>query len=353
MEKSDTFDGQTIYYKSSEDMSEIENSSIDTIITSPPYNRSKHYSDDTGTIYNDNKPEKLYFSFLSRVWSECFRVLSPKGVFFLNIGDSAKDQGISEKVVNLAVKVGFIRLQNIIWIKSLLGKGHYTPTGGTRRLNNLWENIYVLIKDKKEYNINPLNIGIPYADKTNIGRYNKEDLRDAGNIWFIPYQKTTGVSIKKGHEAPFPIELPYRCIKLTEANIILDPFLGTGSTLAAARYLNKKGIGYEKYPRKDIIQNRILKEEFRPEPPILIPHIVLTVQFLLNVIKDYQQLVPIKFSKFLSTKKEEEQIKIVREVLKNLTLSWSQLDEFLNLSKENNKKISHVPLSELLNEKKI
>jgi len=353
MDDFDTFDGQIIYYKSSEDMSEIKSNSVDTIITSPPYNRSKHYSNDHGIAYNDNKPEKSYFSFLSKVWSECYRVLSPKGIFFLNIGDSAKDQGMSEKVVNLAVNEGFIRLQNIIWIKSLLGKGHYTPTGGIRRLNNLWENIFVLVKDKKDYYINPLNIGIPYADKTNIGRYSKEDLRDAGNIWFIPYQKTTGATIKKGHEAPFPIELPYRCIKLTEAEIILDPFVGTGSTLAASHFLNKKGIGYEKYPRKDIIQNRILKEQFKPEPPILIPHLVLTIKFLLNVIKDYSQLEPTRFFQFLSTKKDKEQTKIAGEVLKNLNLSWSQLEEFLNLKKERNKKISHIPLSKLLNEKNI
>ncbi len=209
----EVFDNQTIYYKSSEDMHEIESNSIDVIITSPPYNRDKRYSDDIGDIYNDKQPKDEYFQFLSRVWQECYRVLNPKGIFFLNIGDAAPDQGLSAEVVQLAVKVGFHRLQTIIWIKSLLGKGHFTPSGGSRRLNNVWENIFVLVKDKKSYYINPKAIGIPYADKSNIGRYAEEDIRDAGNVWLIPYSKTTGATIKKGHEAPFPIELPYLCIK--------------------------------------------------------------------------------------------------------------------------------------------
>ncbi|MHA2367137.1 MAG: DNA-methyltransferase, partial [Candidatus Hodarchaeales archaeon] len=232
---SNSFDdvaGQIIYYKSSEDMLEVKDESIDLIITSPPYNRKKHYSDDHEEQYNDNLSDEDYFALLKRVWKECYRVLKPSGLFFLNIGDAAQDQGKSHSVVDTAVDVGFIRLQTIIWVKSLLGKGHYTPSGGNRRLNNIWENIFVLVKDKKQYKIYPKEIGIPFADKSNIGRYSDQDLRDAGNIWFIPYTKTTGATIKKGHDAPFPIELPYKCMKLTKAQSVLDPFGGTCSTLA-------------------------------------------------------------------------------------------------------------------------
>ena len=49
-------------------------------------------------------------------------------LFFLNIGDSAKDQGISEKVVTTAVEAGWTRIQDVIWVKSIYGKGHYTPS---------------------------------------------------------------------------------------------------------------------------------------------------------------------------------------------------------------------------------
>ncbi|NVM24230.1 MAG: site-specific DNA-methyltransferase, partial [Desulfobacterales bacterium] len=202
---------QTVYFKSSTSMVELLDGSIDIGVTSPPYNRRKKYSD----IFTDNLPERDYHALLRTVFSECFRVLKPNSLFFLNIGDAARDQGKSERVAQLVERCGFKRIQTIIWVKSLLGRGHYTPSGGNRRLNNLWEYIFMFAKGRN-YEIDPRAIGIPYADKGNIGRYSEVDLRDAGNVWFMPYPMTTGKTIKKGHIAPFPIELPYRCIKLAK-----------------------------------------------------------------------------------------------------------------------------------------
>ena len=249
-------------------MNELSDDTIDVIITSPPYNIGKDYST-KGLSYNDRKAHSEYLSFLSRVFEECYRVLSESGVFFLNIGDSAKDQGKSEDVVRCAVKAGFKRLQTVIWVKSIFGKGHYTPSGGYRRLNNVWEFIFILIKSKR-YNIDPKAIGIPYADKSNIGRYSNVDLRDAGDIWFIPYIKTTGATIKKGHEAPFPLELPLKCLQLVpRAKSVLDPFAGTGSTLCAAKKLNLIGYGYEILPRKEVIKERLNEPVSSIKTPLL------------------------------------------------------------------------------------
>ncbi|MFX0013743.1 MAG: DNA methyltransferase [Promethearchaeota archaeon] len=339
MEDREVFGNQVVFYKSSEKMNEIRDNSIDVIVTSPPYNRNKCYSDDSGEKYNDKKPKKEYFSFLTRVWKECHRVLNPRGIFFLNIGDAAPDQGISEEVVKLAVKTGFYRLQTIIWIKSFLGKGHYTPSGGERRLNNLWENIFVLIKDKNTYYMNPKEIGIPYVDKSNIGRYSEEDLRDAGNIWLVPYLKTTGITIKKGHEAPFPIELPYKCIKLVEgAATVLDPFLGTGTTLAAARLLNKKGFGYEKFPRKGLIKKRILEESYQYTPPVLIPHMELAIILLSQYCQSIEYINLQKKGHFKFTKKEKIELKILRETLERLNLHIPFLEDYHHQLKKNNLK---------------
>lgn len=339
---SDTFQNQTVYYKSSENMDEIETNSMDVIITSPPYNRKKVYSDDQGEIYNDSKPLNEYFSFLTRVWRECYRVLKPTGIFFLNIGDSALDQGLSENVVELAQNAGFSRLQTIIWVKSFLGKGHYTPTGGHRRLNNIWENIFLLVKDKKQYKINPRAVGIPYADKSNIGRYSDDDLRDAGNIWLIPYIKTTGVTVKKGHEAPFPLELPYKCIKLSgkEVKYILDPFVGTGTTLAASKLLGKIGYGYEKYPRKKIIQKKITSSTFELSRQILIPHLEIAVRILskwCNII-NFNQLV--KDGSLRFTKKEREEIGILNDVLRNMDLKIPLVEDYFSRITKKGKKTS-------------
>ncbi|MHA2109473.1 MAG: DNA-methyltransferase [Candidatus Hodarchaeales archaeon] len=325
----DKFGAQIIYYKSSEDMKELKDSSIDLIVTSPPYNRSKTYSDDEGNVYNDQKTELEYEALLLQVWSECFRVLSSKGMFFLNIGDSASNQGFSNKIAELVTRSGFIRLQTIIWLKSFLGRGHYTPSGRSRRLNNIFEYIFVFVKDQKNYQMIPQAIGIPYADKSNIGRYAKSDLRDAGNVWFIPYSRTTGSTIKKGHEAPFPIELPYRCIKLTGATSILDPFAGTGSTLAAARILNIKGVGYEKFPRREVIQQRISEHQFFPPPVNLLPHLEQTIRKYVELSHTLTFADLLYRKMFSFTKKEFNEIRIVQDVLDKLRQDTTLFTDYL------------------------
>ena len=90
-------------------MEEIPDEYIDIIITSPPYNRGKKYSSDDGSSYNDKMPENQYLEFLTNVWEECLKKSTEKCVFFLNIGDSANDQGISEKVALSAEKAGWKR----------------------------------------------------------------------------------------------------------------------------------------------------------------------------------------------------------------------------------------------------
>ena len=276
---------QIVYFKSSESMDELQDGSIDVIITSPPYNRGKNYSSDDKNIYNDKKPEQEYLDFLKSIWKECLRVASESAILFLNIGDSARDQGISEKVAISAEDAGWIRIQDIVWVKSIYGKGHYTPSGRSKRFNNVWEHIYMFAKDKAKYKLDTKAMGIPYADKSNIGRYGDSDLRDPGNIFHICYEKTTGASVKKGHDAPFPIGLPYACIKsVPNAKFILDPFLGTGTTLAAANVLNLKGIGYEKYPRIDLIKSTIESGlKYEQKQPILIPHYESSIKTLLDI----------------------------------------------------------------------
>src|SRR5271157_4085393 len=153
-------ENQVVFFKSSECMDDLQDGVVDVIVTSPPYNRKKNYSSDTNEAHNDNLPESEYLEFIKRVWTECLRVASERAVFFLNIGDSANDQGISEKVVRSAEEVGWHRVQDIIWVKSIYGKGHYTPTGSNKRFNNVWEHIYLLVKNPNTYEINPKAIGI-------------------------------------------------------------------------------------------------------------------------------------------------------------------------------------------------
>ena len=314
------FKNQTIFFKSSEHMSELEDESIDVVITSPPYNRGKTYSSDNGEIHDDKMDDAEYYSFLTTIWSECYRVAKKSALFFLNIGDSAGDQGKSEKVAKSAENASWKRIQDIIWVKSFLGKGHYTPSGGNRRLNNLWEHIFLFAKNTKEYKIDPKAIGIPYTDKSNIGRYSDTDLRDPGNVWLIPYMKTTGASIKKGHEAPFPIGLPHKCIKMVpDAKTVLDPFGGTCSTLAACLKLGIKGYAYEKYPRVEVIKSRILEgKNFHESEENLIPHLELSLNLINDFLSDSSIIIPV-----IKSKAEFNNFRIVNEVLNNLNIDNS------------------------------
>jgi DNA modification methylase len=278
------------------------------------------------------KENKEYLFFLERVFRECYRVASERCVFFLNIGDSAGSQGKSEEVVKRAERAGFKRLQTIIWVKSIFGKGHYTPSGRDRRLNNLWEFIFVLVKSRN-YELDPKNIGIPYSDKSNIGRYADLDKRDAGDIWFIPYVKTTGKNVKKGHEAPFPIELPYQCLKLVkDPKTVLDPFAGTGSTLRAAEERGIKGFGYEILPRENVIQERMKERIIAPKIPLL-PQLETYTSFLTEFTKRLVQK---------SSKKDIEEVLEEFNITPRRSFVWSADDlnmdpGFLEEIKQNKK----------------
>jgi site-specific DNA-methyltransferase (adenine-specific) len=115
-----------------------------------------------------------------------------------------------------------------------------------RFLNDFHEYIFHFTK-RRNVKLDKLAIGVAYQDKTNIGRWKspKEDKRDRGNVWFIPYP-----TIREGrpHPAVFPERLPYLCIKLhgiREGMLVYDPFMGIGSTAMACLELGVDFIGTE------------------------------------------------------------------------------------------------------------
>ncbi|MBK5112304.1 MAG: site-specific DNA-methyltransferase [Candidatus Heimdallarchaeota archaeon] len=222
--------------------------SIDVIVTSPPYNINIDYNS-----YDDNRPFSEYLDWIDLIAQGCFRVLKDNGSFFFNIGDRPSDELRSLSVAQRIVK--HFKLQNTIhWVKSIaipdkeINIGHYKPVNSQRYLNNSHEYIFHFSKTG-DIELNKLAIGVPYADKSNIGRWKKaqEDLRGRGNQWFIPY---VTVHEKKKHPAMFPIQLPEMCIKLhglakSKPLIILDPFMGAGTTALAAKKLGCNYVGFE------------------------------------------------------------------------------------------------------------
>jgi len=228
-------------------MNEIINpNSIDIIITSPPYNIGIKYNS-----HKDNMNFEDYSKWMNNFGKACKRVLKENGSLFFNIGDKASDE---LKAFEVAKQLSeHLTLQNTIhWIKAIaipeerINIGHFKPVNSKRYLNNCHEYIFHFTKTKN-VKLNKLAVGVPYADKSNIGRWKsvKEDKRDRGNIWYIPYET---VCSEKDHPAAFPNRLPEMCIKLhgqTKDTIVLDPFMGSGTTCVIAKKLDCKYIGFE------------------------------------------------------------------------------------------------------------
>jgi site-specific DNA-methyltransferase (adenine-specific) len=234
----------------------IKEKSVDVVVTSPPYNIGIGYGS-----YNDALPREKYLAWMEEVGVAIKRVLSDDGSFFLNIGNKPRDQWIAWDVASVLRK-HFV-LQNVIhWIKSIaiskvdvgnypniagdIAVGHFKPIVSDRFLNDCHEYIFHFTKTGNA-RLNKLAVGIPYQDKTNIGRWKaaKEDRRDRGNTWFIPYETIQNKS-DRPHPATFPVKLPEMCIKLHgDSKMVVDPFTGIGSTAVAAVRLGIPFVGFE------------------------------------------------------------------------------------------------------------
>jgi len=234
----------------------LQEKSVDVVVTSPPYNIGIGYSS-----YNDALPREKYLSWMEEVGVAVKTALADDGSFFLNIGNKPKDQWIAWDVASVLRK-HFV-LQNVIhWVKSIainksdvgnypniagdIAVGHFKPIVSDRFLNDCHEYIFHFTK-MGDAHLDKLAVGIPYQDKTNIGRWKaaKEDRRDRGNTWFIPYETIQSKS-ERPHPATFPSKLPEMCLKLYgSARMVVDPFTGIGSTAVAAMRLGVPFVGFE------------------------------------------------------------------------------------------------------------
>ena len=230
---------------------------IDAIITSPPYNINKSYSE-----YNDKRDKNEYLKWLQNVAKKSLEILKEDGSFFLNIGARPTDSVLPFEICKNFMDAGYVLQNTIHWIKSIsfetddIGKnnllkkdssiGHFKPIYSKRFLSDLHEYVFHFTKYGNSV-INKLAIGVVYQDKSNIGRWKsaKTDKRDRGNVWFIPYNT---IQQKGPHPAIFPEKLPRLCIKMhgiKKNTIIYDPFIGVGTTALACIDLDVDFIGTE------------------------------------------------------------------------------------------------------------
>ena len=157
-------------------------------------------------------------------------------------------------------------LQNVIhWIKSIaiqkedvgrypgisgnVSVGHYKPINSPRFVNDCHEYIFHLTKSGG-VGLDRLAIGVEYQDKSNVNRWQgaRADRRCRGNTWFVPYRTIQSRDKERPHPAVFPMKIPQMCIQLhglERTHLVLDPFLGIGSTAAACVELGVDFVGFE------------------------------------------------------------------------------------------------------------
>jgi site-specific DNA-methyltransferase (adenine-specific) len=225
---------------------QMDDASVDVIVTSPPYNIGVAYE-----THKDDMPREAYLAWLHDVAVQLRRIMRPDASFFLNIGSTSKDPWI-EADVGRVMRQTFCLQNHIVWVKAIAvnGKmiGHFKPVSSDRYLNRNSETIFHLTL-RGDVKIDRLGVGVPFGDKSNIERIgHAHDLHCAGNVWFISYDTVQSSTEKFQHPAGFPVELAERCIKLhgLRAGLaVLDPFLGSGTTLVAAQRLGCTGTGIE------------------------------------------------------------------------------------------------------------
>ncbi len=213
----------------------IKKSSVDLIVTSPPYNVGKQYSE---TFLNDAISYKQYLNFTEKWLANCFYWARDTGRLCVNVSiDKNKygKQALSAEVTTLAMKVGWKYHATILWNEGNISRrtawGSWRSASAPHVIAPV-EVIIVLYKGewKKNYK------GV--SDTTG------EEFKN----WVLGIWNFSGESGKRvGHPAPFPRELPKRCIKLFSyiGDVVLDPFCGSGTTLIEAIGLNRNALGLE------------------------------------------------------------------------------------------------------------
>jgi len=212
----------------------IEASSIDLIVTSPPYN--------VGIQYESSKDDISYYEYLefTRRWlGRCLEFLKDDGRICLNIPldkNKGGQQSVGADITTIAKQVGFQYHATIVWNEGNISR---------RTAWGSW------MSASAPFVIAPVELIVVLYKKNwrkISGSRNSDITRDEFIEWTNGFWSFKGESKKRiGHPAPFPIELPKRCIKLFSfvGDTILDPFVGSGTTLIAATMLNRIGIGIE------------------------------------------------------------------------------------------------------------
>ena len=230
-----TADNILIYKDDILKINSIPNNSVDLIVTSPPYNVDIHYNS-----HADNLSYEDYLEFTQKWIKKCFDLTKNEGRFLLNIPldkNKGGQKSVGADITKIAKDVGWKYHSTIIWNEGNISRrtawGSFMSASAPYVIAPV-ELILVLYKDGWKKNGG--------SRKNDITK--QEFMNWTNGVWTFNGQSKKGAG---GHPAPFPIELPRRCIKLFSfiGDTVLDPFLGSGSTLIASYFHGRKGIGVD------------------------------------------------------------------------------------------------------------
>ena len=239
------------------DLSLIKDESIHLIVTSPPYWTLKEYPphvSQLGAVYD----YEIFLAELDKVWRECTRVLVPGGRICCVVGDVCiprKKSGrhlvmpLHADILVRTRKMGLDPLTPILWFKIANGATEVEGNGA-----GFYGKPYqpgAVVKNDFEYILFLRKGGAyrsPSLTQKALSMLSKEEMK----IWLrTAWSDIKGESTRKGHPAPYPVELAERLIRLFSfaGDTVLDPFVGTGTTSAAAMKTGRSSIGIEIDPR--------------------------------------------------------------------------------------------------------
>lgn len=217
----------------------LENESIDACITSPPYNVNlgdNKYNKNPYSLYNDNKEHHEYIIWLKEIFLNLYPKMKKGGRICINIGDGKNGSVPTSSDIIHFMSEKYIPIAHIIWDKNQVA--NRTAWGSFNSPSCVsypcpFEHILIFAKD---------DIKLQHDGESDL--YKEEFIEWAYSIWkFMPETKAKEI----GHPAPFPIELPKRCIKMNTyiGDTVFDPFMGSGTTGVACKELKRNFIGCE------------------------------------------------------------------------------------------------------------
>ena len=219
-----------IINKSSENMKELVDNCIALTITSPPYN--------IGKLSDVDMSDEDYWKMIEKCFKEVYRVTESGGRLVVNVANLGRKPYIpfSDKYTELLISLGFIMRGEIIWQKSKGANANFAWGSWLSASNPV-------IRDIHEYCLVFSKDSMTKASKGESTIEKEEFMDSTLSIWNVPPARAK----KIGHPAPYPVELVERFIKLYsyEKELILDPFMGSGTTAIGAINLNRNYIGYE------------------------------------------------------------------------------------------------------------